>query len=719
MARRVSETPPRVNRRSVLRHTTDTEFVRKAIDLYHKDVDADRHNIEPAREDMRFVFGDQWAPDTKARRERLAKPALTINRLPAFVAQYVGSYLQNDTTIKLTPTRGGTKRIAEIRQGLIRSITRQRAAKTALSKAATNAYICGVGNFKIALEDAKNDVFLRDIVFESIEDPFGVIWDRNSREPTGADAQHCFATSYMTREDFDDAYDFAAGDAGWVVDEADNSIMTGYGWSVDELVRVCEFWQMRSEPVRLALEEASGDVIDVTDWDEDEVIAVAALDNAGTPMVRDTTRPYAECYVLTGSRVLEGPYKVYTQRLPVFRMEGWCLQEANVRYRWGFVRNAKDPQRLHNFWRSIQAEELSKSVSGKWLIDIAGGTQNVQQFRDAHLLDDNVLQWNSQSGAMKPERIDPPMMNQAVLTEAVASVQDIRDVTNKHEASLGIQSNEVSGRAITARQRVSELGDVIYVDNANGAIAEAGIVINDLIPQVYDTNRTIKIMGADDEETVQEINGIAGDATPDITVGKYDVSYTTGPSYASKRQEAVDIIMTLMNTMPAVGNLVADILVRNMDIPGAEEIEERLATLLPPGVVNPARLPASRREEVMKKQALQEQAAQQQQQMQMLQFKMGLAKLQAETAELMARAKKAGADAQLTESQIGVDKIEALVKIIATQIDAEEAGLSAAKLGMDALSRGLEAATTQRQLEQHAAAKEPDHGETAQDQSGT
>ena len=100
------------------------------------------------------------------------------------------------------------------------------------------------------------------------------------------------------------------------------------------------------------------------------------------------------------------------------------------------------------------------------------------------------------------------------------------------------------------------------------------LVINELIPVVYDTNRTVKITGDDDVELLQEINGQMADATPDVTLGKYDMSHSTGPSYATKRQEAVDVTMTLMNTMPQVGNVVADILVRNMDIP-AKEIEER------------------------------------------------------------------------------------------------------------------------------------------------
>ena len=703
MARKPTTTPPRTDERFPVEYEDSASFVKAIVNLYAKDVDADRHNIEPARQDIQFVIGDQWNPNVRRARERLNKPVLTVNRLPAFVAQYMGSWLQNDTTLKVIPARGGSKAIAEIRQGLIRGITRERTAKRAINKAMENAYICGIGNFGVCLKDAKNDVFLRDIAFECIDDPFGVIWDRASTEPTGADANHCTVREYMTKDDFHKAYPEAEGDAGWVSDEMTDTVMTGHGWEIDDMVSVAKFWQMHEEPVTLGLEAETGDVIDLTDVPEEDRAGMVAPDKDGLPMIRDTVRRYALCHVLTSSRVLEGPYRLDVSRLPVFRVEGWSLQEANVRYRWGFVRNAKDPQRLHNYWRSVLAEELSKSVSTKWLLDTTAMKNGMaDQFRNSHRTGDNVVFWDSQNGGAKPEMFPPPQMNSAVLTEAGMSVQDIKDVTNKHEASLGIQSNEVSGRAITARQRVSELGDAIYLDNMNAALGEAGRVVNELIPVVYDTNRTIKVVGEDDVDMVQEINGTAGDATPDVTIGKYDITYTTGPSYATKRQEAVDVMMTLMNTMPQVGNVIADIIVRNLDIPGAAEIEERLAMMLPPGMVNAERLPASRREAVMQKQQEAQQQAQQQQQIQMAQFQAMMAEQQAKTQEFLARAQKQMADAERTMAEVGVAREKVRLDAATIEIKGFQAGMDEAKLGMEAFRSGLDSAMRETEMNQQA-----------------
>ncbi len=302
------------------------------------------------------------------------------------------------------------------------------------------------------------------------------------------------------------------------------------------------------------------------------------------------------------------------------------------------------------------------------------------QFRNAHLSGDSVLHWDSQSDGAKPEFIPPPMMNQAVLTEAQMSVQDIKDVTNKHEASLGVTSNEVSGKAINARQRVSELGDRIYLENMNTAQAECARVINELIPEVYDSNRVVKLTGDDDLVLMQEINGLYGDETPDVTVGKYELTYTTGPSYATKRQESVETMLTLMNHMPQTGNYIADIIARNMDLPGSDEIAERLQGLLPPGMVDPERLPERARARFEQQQKAQQEQAEQNQQIQMGMLKKEVDKLSAEIAHIGAQAMKAEAQARLADSQAGVDR----AKVVSQhQLGTANVELDAAKIGVD------------------------------------
>ena len=55
-----------------------------------------------------------------------------------------------------------------------------------------------------------------------------------------------------------------------------------------------------------------------------------------------------------------------------------------------------------------------------------------------------------------------------------------------------------------------------------------------------------------------------------------------GASYESKRQEALDILVNLSKSNAKVADLGADLIVKNVDAAGMEELERRLKKTLPP-----------------------------------------------------------------------------------------------------------------------------------------
>ena len=120
---------------------------------------------------------------------------------------------------------------------------------------------------------------------------------------------------------------------------------------------------------------------------------------------------------------------------------------------------------------------------------------------------------------------------------------------------------------------------------------------------------TINQYGQDEEGVYKILN--------DVTVGEYDVVMDTGPGYNSKRQEAVDAMMQLFAADPALIQTAGDLLVRNMDFPGAETIADRLAVNNPLAQVDDKSKVPPRVQ--MQLQQLQAQNQQMQQSMQQLQ----------------------------------------------------------------------------------------------------
>lgn len=570
-------------------YESETEFLHEMRTLFGEDQEADRLNREAAVEDIQFVIGNQWDDSVKQRRDAGRKPTLTINRLPAFVAQVVGHRRLNETEIRIIPDTGGTKAVAKVREGLVRSIQKLSRAKRAYDNALTGAVICGVGNFKICLDDAHNDVWARDIRVHAIPDHLAVVWDRGMTEPTGRDASRCFEIESMSKGEFYREWPWAtpADIATEIITRPD---MRMNGWIGVEDVRVVNYWRMRKAK-RLYAMMQNGATVDITDLDPDSeegagMIASIATMPDGEPIIRDVIAKFAQLYVCSGTDILDGPYNYPIDRVPVFRVPGWEVKSGERAHRWGLVRHAKDPQRLHNYWRSAVAEKLMQTPRSVWMAADTAVQGREDQWRKSHLTDDPLLIWNAESGA-KPERVPPAQVEDALLAQAMITSQDIKDVTNIHEANLGMPSNEVSAVAVKARVSVSDTGTVIYHDNLTSAIEEAGRVMNDLVPVVYDSMRTIKVLGEDGKEEMQVINSMNDPFAVDITTGKYAVTATTGPSYETKRQEQAEGMAALATALPQVMSSCADLMVESQDWAGADKIATRLRNNMPGIVFTP------------------------------------------------------------------------------------------------------------------------------------
>ena len=563
----------------------ERDFLADMRQLYDDDLGSDKLNRDAAVEDLRFLAGDQWSDDVRLRRNASRKPTFTFNRLPAFVAQIVGHRLQNETTIKVVADEGSDVAVAQVREDLLRNIQKTSKAEKAYDNALLNCVTCGIGNFKIAMDYRAPDVWEQDIQVKAITDALAVVWDRMCREPTGKDAKHVFETFVITKKQFKKDYPWAVT-ADWTTDFGWLNDTTMNGWVTVDDVRIVSYWSMRSEKRILAL-MTDGATNDITDHaDDPATLANVVIDGTGNPVIREVDMPYAEQYLCAGCDILEGPYRLPISRVPIFRVPGWEVQVGEWRHRWGLIRFLKDPQRLHNYWRSIIGEKLLSTPRAVWIATQEAVAGRESAFRQSHISDDPLLIWNGDAG-QEPKRLDPTQIQDALIGEAEMTNQDLKDISNIHEANLGMPSNEVSGAAIMARQRVSDTGTVLYHENLNDAIEEAGRVMDELVPFCYDTARVVKTLGADGKDNAQVINDEFNPNSIDITAGRYLVSVTTGPSYATKRIETTAAMLATLQVAPQMFQYIADLWVEAQDWPKAEEIARRVRLAMDPSMLDP------------------------------------------------------------------------------------------------------------------------------------
>jgi hypothetical protein len=439
------------------------DYLKDLRETYELDIQADADNRKAAVEDKKFVAGEQW--DERVLQERQGLPCLTINTIPQFTAQLVGDWRENKNSVKVLPSTDGNKDVADIRADLIRSIWTKSRADRITDNAFESMVQCGDGAFRVAVQYTSDDVFDQDIVLQPIDDCLSVVWDRLSIDPTGRDATRCYVDDIIPRKEFEKEWPEA--DPSTLSDK-ERKPLYAMGWIDTDTVRVTEHWRIIERKRLLGMFQDG--TIEFIEGDKHEELV-----QKHGPLLKSRLAPcrYAQMHLVTGFKILAGPYEYRLNRLPIIRMTGRVVSINDRRIRHGLIRPMKDVVRLKNFWRSMVAEQLGYAPKAQWMATESAVEGKEDAIRKAHLSRDPLMVFNDEAEfGRNVQRMEPPAMQTALLNEAQVNTQDMKDVTGIHDASLGIKSNETSGRAIMARQREGDVASLTYYDNGNAAILE-------------------------------------------------------------------------------------------------------------------------------------------------------------------------------------------------------------------------------------------------------
>lgn len=552
------------------------EFLDDMREQYQADVDYDRLNRDAALDDKRFAAGEQWDPVVLEERKGL--PCLVINNIPQFTAQLVGDWRQSRKAVKVVPDNDENEDVAQIRGDLIRNIEMVSRADRVYDNAFESLVQCGDGAFRISVEYARDSVFDQDLFIRPIEDAQAVVWDRYSVDPTGRDANRVFVNDRMPKKEFCKKWPDADPSVLFTDDLMDRVAQTN--WCDDESYQVTEYWRLIQRECMLSL-FANGKVFEMTDENFEDIV----YKNGQPVKTRKSWCTYAQMHLVTGFAILTGPYEYRLSRVPIIRMSGRVVNVGGRRVRYGLVRFMKDPVRLKNFWRSIVAEQYGYAPKAQWIAPESAVEGREETFRKAHLSRDPLIVYND-GAETPPQRIDPPVPQAALSQEAQVNAQDMKDVTGIQDASLGIASNEVSGRAINARQQEGDIASLTFYDNGDAAVLEGGDVLNQLIPQVMDGTRVARLVGEDETVKFIALNDPMNPEAIDLSVGQYEVALSTGTSYTTRRVEAAQAMMDAIQVYPQLMQVAPDLIVKAQDWPGADKLSARLKKTVPPQLLD-------------------------------------------------------------------------------------------------------------------------------------
>lgn len=582
---------------------------------------------EDELDDLRFYAGSpdnqwQWPADVLQTRGAVqgqtinARPCLTINKLPQHVHQVTNEQRMNRPGIKVIPADDKADvDMAEVFNGVIRHIEYISDADVAYDTACENQVSYGEGYIRVLTEYCDADTFDQDIKIGRVRNSFSVYMDPMIQDPAGADARWCFITEDLTKSEYERMYPNAAPVTTLLsLGVGDQSISQ---WINENTVRIAEYFYIEYEKATLNL--YPGNVTAFNGTPEDRSLRMMF----GKPLrSRESGRKRVKWCKINGYEILE-EREWAGSFIPVIRVVGNEFEVDGRMYISGLVRNAKDAQRMYNYWVSQEAEMLALAPKAPF-IGYGGQFEGYeQQWKTANTNNWPYLEVNPDvtdgQGAVLPlpQRAQPPMASSGLLQAKAGASEDIKTATGQYNAALGMTSNERSGKAILARQKESDVGTYHYVDNLARAIRHVGRQLVDLIPKIYDTERIARIIGEDGEPSTVKMNPMQQEPVKKIvdqegtliekiynpSVGKYDVRVITGPGYATKRQEALESMAQLLQGNPQLWQVAGDLFVKNMDWPGAQELAERFQKTLDPKVLadedNPALAAANQQMQAM------------------------------------------------------------------------------------------------------------------------
>jgi hypothetical protein len=637
-------------------------IITEALDRFEVAGDSWSEIYEQSIADVQFVDDDDGQWEDSARESRHNRPCLTFDKLSAAVDRVVGGQLANMPSIKVRAAEEGDEDIAEVYQGLIQQIDQRgiQAFKTAFKFAVKSGWGCVLVD-----HDYIDDVSLdQDIVIREIKNPFAVLMDPVIQVQNVQEARYGFLFEDLERKEFERLYPDAN------VAETDfESTGNGESWISEDQVRVADYYRIVLEKQTL-VQLSDGRVVDQKEIEpvRDELNLMGiTLGKTREVQVRKLER-----FKITATEVLD-EVECTGRFIPIIPVLG---KTSNINGRFisrGLVRKAKDAQRLYNYSRSVAVEVTGLTPKQPYFVTPAMIKGHESRWKNMMVSNDPVMMFNFDQG-QKPFREQPAQGSPGLMQDAQLAAEDIKSATGVFDANMGAQGNETSGVAIRGRQFQGEMGNFEFQDQLVDSMELAGRVCIDMIPNVYDTERTIRIIGEDEREEVVAVNktlmdGATGEyvKTMDLNVGSYDIKVSSGPSYTTRKQETAEQLSTIVAQNPAMSELVGDVLFKNMDLVGGDEVISRLRSAgVKAGVIEPNEEEAAAMQgQIQQQQQIEAQAAQ-----------LELALKQAEVVTEQAEAKERESKAMMNTVKSAVEQL----KLAEAQSDLESKQIAQMRL---------------------------------------
>ena len=590
--------------------------------------------------DTKFANGDsrnmyQW--DNWVIGDRLAsnRPCLTINKTKQHNLLIINDAKMNKPGVNIRPVGGDASfEAAQIYEGVTKHIEYISNAETIYDSATTTQVDGGIGYWRILTDYLSPTSHSQEIYIRRVKDPRSVYLDPDINEIDGSDARFGFVYEDMPN----DLYKAKYPDS---LDVIGSSMFAGSGatdgWLTRDHTRVSEYYRKTQKKERACsfTDPNTGKLVEqfyskLTPEQQNYFKEIVELekdfdDADKTAFERPSMSDNIEWFKLAGNSVIDRG-KWLGIYIPIVRLVGTETVIDGILDRKGHTRSMLDAQRMYNINTSANVEFGALQTKVPWLAPMAAVEGLEEYWKNANTSTSAWLPWNhvDEDGTSIPAPVRPeaPQSSPGYVQQMQIAQSEMMMVTGQYQAQMGENENAKSGVAINARQRQGDRATYHFIDNLAIAVRFTGKILIDLIPKIYDTPRVRRITATDGKvlnvtvdtkapAALQKMPAAEGenkqtDMDQDMTdiifnpaVGLYDVQSDTGPSFATRRQEAFNALTQIAAQNQDFMHIAGDLLWKVADFPEAQALAQRYRKIIPPNVLGEG--PDPQTEEMMNK----------------------------------------------------------------------------------------------------------------------
>lgn len=587
----------------------DAKILEEAKERFKRAYDFESDFRPQFIEDIKFAAGDpdnhwQWPSEVYNARvsDTSKKPTMTVNVVQGMVFSITNDFRQNMPSVAIKPTGDeSTFESAQIYESLMRNVEYTSNARSIYMDAYQSQVEGGVGYCRVGTQfdyeggrplQEGEDAWQQSFFILPVRSHLGVLLDCDIKQKDGSDAEWGFIWDQMAKEKFKVMHpSIDLTTLTGVLDIADD-------WVTEDAVRIAEYYRILKEPDTLVhFTDESGKIAQfkMSEMPPQMKQALSAAEKNGAEIKRRKIwNRKLQWFKIAGNKIISRIEQLpgSGKYIPIVRFLGRERIIEGRLDRKGIVRPLKDTQRSINYNISTDIEFNALQPKSPYIGYRDSFEGNETQWNKLNTTNPPYLPVNAgddpENPLPMPQRIQGPTEAPAYANSIARSLQHMGIISGIPDAKLGQTSNERSGLAIKERRQGGENANYDFAENAAQAVCYIGRIFIDWAPDVYDTERTIKAMGRDGQQTDITIKPELQQAMQkelvdkvekvlfDPSVGKYEVQSNVGPSFATQREQAWEASVGVITKAPELMAKMGDLAFRTADFPLADKIAERL-----------------------------------------------------------------------------------------------------------------------------------------------